>query len=520
MTLKTIKAGAQPNDGTGDNLRSGAQIINENFAELDQRAVLASTEIGKLDALTKALADKTGPGLDPAVRAILTRWGLGDSVTTLEERLLSWITVSALVFVFPQNGQNSLPTRETGYYVVHLQNADPKYAAQLAFNGSIGVMFRRVKAGDAWTPWTRLIQQGDFGVGSKDDAAYVGNNLNPNDYLTGGDVVGQFNMDGTLRTGALIVQAGSNATVCAQQFVDWATGKMYSRAKSSSTWNPWRAVVAVGDFGLGSSDMAPDMSANSASVTRFYRSFNDADSANLGLTAGIHLQRDNARSGDIALSWIDESAYFRISNSMGTRGAWRKLVKVGDFGVGAVSLQACNDANVIEATGDLLLHPGTLNGPTPGIYGTIRTTFYERSSGNFTQLAIATNGVGMFYRGCINGSVQPWMRINEESITNGNGTAVKFSDGTMICWHTSGAVRTTSNQVSAGVFLGEAEIFTFPVPFVTIGAVMPTVAYSATGYCWASVGEGNNPYQCRIVAFSHTNNAQYQAKYFAVGRWR
>ena len=185
---------------------------------------------------------------------------------------LSWITVSALVFVFPQNGQNSLPTRETGYYVVHLQNADPKYAAQLAFNGSIGVMFRRVKAGDVWTPWTRLMQQGDFGVGSKDDAAYVGNNLNPNDYLTGGDVVGQFNMDGTLRTGALIVQAGSNATVCAQQFVDWATGKMYSRAKSSSTWNPWRAVVAVGDFGLGSSDMAPDMSANSASVTRFYRS--------------------------------------------------------------------------------------------------------------------------------------------------------------------------------------------------------------------------------------------------------
>lgn len=300
----------------------------------------------------------------------------------------------------------------------------------------------------------------------------------------------------------------------------------HTGAQLASTVSDFSPAVksVVGAYGVGSLDNMPFAGVNLNPDT--YRTggyvagqFNLSQFWTMTGTLITQAGTNNGTGSQQFSDWSSGRIYSRCMQG-GTWGAWKPLIATGDYGVGAVSLAACNDANVIEATGDLLLHPGTLNGPTPGIYGTIRTTFYERSSGNFTQLAIATNGVGMFYRGCINGSVQPWMRINEESITNGNGTAVKFSDGTMICWHTSGAVRTTSNQVSAGVFLGEAEIFTFPVPFVTIGAVMPTVAYSATGYCWASVGEGNNPYQCRIVAFSHTNNAQYQAKYFAVGRWR
>ncbi|MBC2659936.1 hypothetical protein H7A76_31290 [Pseudomonas sp. MSSRFD41] len=216
-----------------------------------------------------------------------------------------------------------------------------------------------------------------------------------------------------------------------------------------------------------------------------------------------------------------EKKWFRtFSGAGGIFSPWMEIVKAGDYGLGATSLLACNDANNVAASGDLLVHPGTLNGPNPGVYGTIKTTFYEKSSSNWTQLILSTTGNKMFYRGCINGGIQPWMQVNEESITNSNGTAVKFSDGTMICWKESSTIQTTSNQVSTGVFLGAAEIFTFPVPFVTIGVVIPSVSYSAYAYCWGSVGEGNNPNQCRVVGFSHAANAQYQARYLAVGRWR
>ncbi|WP_085653329.1 pyocin knob domain-containing protein [Pseudomonas sp. R26(2017)] len=234
----------------------------------------------------------------------------------------------------------------------------------------------------------------------------------------------------------------------------------------------------------------------------------------------IHLANSNTAYGvQIAVGGGAGKQYSRTKIN-GTWAKWNSGLDVGDFGVGATSLLACNDANNVAASGDLLVHPGTLNGPNPGVYGTIKTTFYEKSSSNWTQLILSTTGNKMFYRGCINGGIQPWMQVNEESITNSNGTAVKFSDGTMICWKESSTIQTTSNQVSTGVFLGAAEIFTFPVPFVTIGVVIPSVSYSAYAYCWGSVGEGNNPNQCRVVGFSHAANAQYQARYLAVGRWR
>ncbi|KTC39791.1 hypothetical protein AO265_20930 [Pseudomonas sp. ABAC61] len=201
------------------------------------------------------------------------------------------------------------------------------------------------------------------------------------------------------------------------------------------------------------------------------------------------------------------------------QGQVNNRVKVGDFGVGAVSLAACNDANNVAATGDLLVFPGTLNGPNPGVYGTIKTTFYEKSSSNWTQLILSTTGNKMFYRGCINGGIQPWMQVNEEFITNANGSAIKFSDGTMICWGGGSTTKTTAYP-SGSIFIGEAETFTFPVAFASLGPVIPSVAYSANAYVWASTGEGNNLLQCRITGVAGVSTAQYISRYTAIGRWR
>ncbi|WMN18985.1 hypothetical protein QL104_06135 [Pseudomonas piscis] len=540
MTLKTIKAGAQPNDGTGDNLRTGAQIINENFAELDQRAAQATAQLSSIetgatrnrpDAELLARANHTGAqpastisDFSPAVKAILQQYGLAEKIRDIPEGQLNGLSVNTFTFCRPA-GAGILPS-QVNHYVIHLQLNDAGFAMQIAVNFLSGKSYSRIKDNGNWqAQWVAGIAKGDYGVGAKDDAPFVGVNQNPDTYLTGGYAVGQFTILGTSLTGVLITQAGSNSTAAAQQFVDWASGKMYSRGKSSNAWSPWRALVHAGEFGIGADANAPPGNTmNNFPGSGIYGWAGSYTGAPKSSANGqyIHLNGVNNsttnRATQLALSHDSDEVWYR-RDIQGWQ-PWKKLVMQGDYGVGATSLQACNDANVIEATGDLLLHPGTLNGPTPGIYGTIRTTFYERSSGNFTQLALASNGVGMFYRGCINGLVQPWMRINEESITNSNGTAVKFSDGTMICWKESSTIQTTSNQVSTGVFLGAAEIFTFPVPFVTIGVVIPSVSYSAYAYCWGSVGEGNNLNQCRIVGFSHAANAQYQAKYFAVGRWR
>lgn len=57
MSITPLNIGSAANDGTGQDLRSGGQVINENFAELDQRAATAQ-------ATADAKVDKeTGKGL-------------------------------------------------------------------------------------------------------------------------------------------------------------------------------------------------------------------------------------------------------------------------------------------------------------------------------------------------------------------------------------------------------------------------------------------------------------------------
>ncbi|MGY2171867.1 hypothetical protein [Pseudomonas gingeri] len=65
MTIEQINIGSAPNDGTGQNLRSGGQVINTNFAELDTRtaAAQARADKGVADAATAlAKANAAVPG--------------------------------------------------------------------------------------------------------------------------------------------------------------------------------------------------------------------------------------------------------------------------------------------------------------------------------------------------------------------------------------------------------------------------------------------------------------------------
>ncbi|WP_236203934.1 hypothetical protein [Pseudomonas protegens] len=82
MTIRTIDVGEEPNDETGDTLRDGGIIINENFAELDTRTAAAQekAEQGVSDAAAaRDAATEAKAVADAAVPAT----ALGDSVPQL-----------------------------------------------------------------------------------------------------------------------------------------------------------------------------------------------------------------------------------------------------------------------------------------------------------------------------------------------------------------------------------------------------------------------------------------------------
>lgn len=389
MTIRPIDVGEEPNDETGDTLRDGGIIINENFAELDSRTSDAANKL----ATVQAGATKNRPDAELLARANHTGTQLASTISDLAQAVR-----------------------------------------------------------------------------------------------------------GTLLEGLTL----SNSTAVAADTILAALGKLQGQVNNR---------VKVGDFGVGSADLAPDISANSVSVTRFYRTFNDANSANLGLTAGIHLQRDADRSGEIVLSWGDESAYFRVSNSMGARAPWRKLVKVGDYGVGATEAVDITNADTVSASGTYRIRDTTPGGP--GFWGTLYHSSHDSVS--FTQLAVSISDGSVWTRRKLSGSTIPWTRQTPEFISNANGSAIKFPDGTMIAY-AEGSLTTATSPVG-NLFSSQHQAFTFPVAFAARPTVTPTTTDREGVDNIPFLGGVNNT-NTYIGFYSPTNTGKCKPAYVAIGRWK
>ncbi|WP_409297176.1 hypothetical protein [Pseudomonas sp. KCJK8993] len=459
MTLKTIKAGAQPNDGTGDNLRNGAQIINENFAELDNRTSDAASQINTInnklstveagatknrpDAELLARASHTGTQLaatisnfSPAVKAILQGNGLADYVKEIPEVQLNGLLANSFVYVTP-DGTGAIPFQTSTFYVIHMTHPNTAYAVQIAVSAGQGKQYSRFKAGGTWSQWNSNLTAGDYGVGAWALQAPAGNTI-----------------DARVPTGL------------------YGFAPAYGGAPSP---------IASGEY--------------------------------INLQGSV----DAKRATQLAFSHDTDEMWFR--RDTGGWQPWKKLLMQGDFGVGAKKLFTCTDANNVAENGELLVYPGTLNGPTPGVYGTLRTSFYDKDTGNWTQLILSTANNKMFYRGCVNGAIQSWMQVNEEFITNANGSAVKLSDGTMICWNTS-TQRFTTNIPIGQMFTTEWQSFNFPAAFVGNSPVV-TVSSKDPGNAlsWGAV-QGTSLNTLSIALFSPISSAIANLTYIAVGRWK
>lgn len=104
-----------------------------------------------------------------------------------------------------------------------------------------------------------------------------------------------------------------------------------------------------------------------------------------------------------------------------------------------------------------------------------------------------------------------------EVVTNANGTAVKFADGTMICTRTLSNVTTSSTQGS--LFFSAPQTGLWAVAFASPPVVAVTAHSATVAHCWAGSTIRSATGFSALVLFSTVNTATCGADIVAVGRW-
>ncbi len=115
-----------------------------------------------------------------------------------------------------------------------------------------------------------------------------------------------------------------------------------------------------------------------------------------------------------------------------------------------------------------------------------------------------------------NNTVYP---IGFETITNSNGTALKFPDGTMICYGERTITATNSNKVGSLYYAGSFSLGNYPVKFVErpictlqIKGDMSVVEYD--------YGDASYMGSCYIMNATSRTNKTERIGFIAIGRWK
>lgn len=108
-----------------------------------------------------------------------------------------------------------------------------------------------------------------------------------------------------------------------------------------------------------------------------------------------------------------------------------------------------------------------------------------------------------------------------ETITNENGTAIKYPNGWMICTLQT-TVTDQAIENAYGSLYQSIRVWTFPVPFVKRPAVSCSEAQWGTGCSWGSVrGANATTATLRIMdAFQRQAGTNVSISAIAIGRWK
>ncbi|MFJ2379919.1 pyocin knob domain-containing protein [Pseudomonas protegens] len=440
MTIRLIDVGEEANDETGDTLRDGGIIINENFAELDTRTAAAQTkaEQGVADAAAaKAKADAAVPSA-----------ALGVSVAQL---------VSGKVPV-PQL---------------------PEFVEPVAGKGLSSNDFTTTEK----TKLSTLVNPASYGVGGP--APFIDNIYQIKD---GGITYWNQSTTGRPPSGVqgnlISMTGGQNGSASTFIATSLNEEKVFFSRVNGETRSPWKQFLLAGDQGIGGNGIpVPGGDLNNARTFGNYAVVpTDLNGKDVyGFLEVVPYNGDNIlqrltttggnSTGDV--TWFRTAA----GDSWIT---WRRYVNSGNYGVGSdprtgaaqEKVGAINDANALMPGGTYLVHAETAN--SPKVYGTFRMEWYDENGWTQTITEIATGRV--WTRGCINGSIQPWGRNFTETVSNANGTATKFPDGTMICRCARKDSGAANLAIPANLFMSSGIAFTWPVPFV---GEAPIIAHSS-----------------------------------------
>ena len=474
MTIDPIHLGSAPNAGTGQNLRSGGQTINDNFAELDTRTATAqaTAEQGMAQAVAaKAKADAAIPAsaLGTTVAQLINGTVPASQLPSFVDDVLEFATLA----VFPAVGEAGK------IYVATDTNSLYRWAdggrQYLLFSAAKGINSDITELAGLTTALS--VPQG--GTGGRDQAgARAGLGL------------------GTAAT-ANITTSVTDATA----------GR----------------VMKVGDFGVGANAApvppASDLNANfGIGVFGWGPAFSGAPT-NSASGQLINMRGASTRASQIATSHDTDEVFFRryADNWL----SWRKFLLAGDFGIGSTSVPTLVDLNVFNGSGKYRFGSSAANTPA-AIFGTVEIIMYDQT--NWTQLVVGTSSPEvLFTRSCINGAIQPWLRQYTETIANANGVATRLSNGTMICQFVVEKILDVSTVYGNSKF-GYSN-WVYPASFIYPPSTSAT-ARNANQLLLSSAVDIPGTDTSGSCGFMHidVNGAAWKlntrVSYLAVGRWK
>ncbi len=111
------------------------------------------------------------------------------------------------------------------------------------------------------------------------------------------------------------------------------------------------------------------------------------------------------------------------------------------------------------------------------------------------------------------------MALDAETIVNADGTAVKYSDGTMICHNKLVAIQ-TANIATGSLFYSSTMLITFPVAFIAAPVLSIGCYDSLVSFTWAISNSNPTTTGYSSVIMAAATGANSKPSYIAVGRWK
>lgn len=110
-----------------------------------------------------------------------------------------------------------------------------------------------------------------------------------------------------------------------------------------------------------------------------------------------------------------------------------------------------------------------------------------------------------------------------ETITNENGTAIKFANGIMICHGIRTHLKSTHIEMTIGGYRTQAFNFSFPLPFISLYTITATSLSDVKDN--GLVINGNNNDLSSYYGFFYTikqvtTEEEHKLSYIAIGRWK